>query len=300
MFKALIFNFIFFISLSLISETKVIVLGSGTPNPNPDRYGSSYAVVVEDKAYIVDFGPGSVRRMAEMSPTWGGAFKQLELQNISIAFLTHIHSDHSIGLSDLILTPWVMGRETELILFGPPGLKKMAEYITKAYEDDINYRLYGSQPANNKGYKTNVTEINKEGTIYKDEKVEVIAFTNNHGDFTNSFGFLFITNDKKILFSGDTAISDNLIKYAKNLDILIHEVYSSETFVNKTPDWQKYHDEHHTSSIDLGILANRVKPKKLVLSHILFWGASEESLINDIKMNFNGDAIIAKDLMVID
>ena len=300
MARSVIFNFIFFISLSLISETKVIVLGSGTPNPNPDRYGSSYAVVVEDKAYIVDFGPGSVRRMAEMSPTWGGTFKQLELQNISIAFLTHIHSDHSVGLSDLILTPWVMGRETELILFGPPGLKKMAEYITKAYEDDINYRLYGSQPANNKGYKTNVTEINKEGTIYKDDKVEVIAFTNNHGDFTNSFGFLFITSDKRILFSGDTAISDNLIKYATDLDILIHEVYSSETFKNKTPDWQKYHDAHHTSSIDLGILANKVKPKKLVLSHILFWGASEESLMDDIKKNFNGEAIIAKDLLVID
>ena len=300
MVKALVLYFVFFTSLSLLSDTKVIVLGSGTPNPNPERYGSSYAVVVDDKAYIVDFGPGSVRRMAEMSPTWGGTFKQLELQNISIAFLTHIHSDHYVGLSDLILTPWVMGRETELLLFGPPGLKKMAEHITKAYEDDINYRLFGSQPANNRGYKTNVTEINKEGTIYKDDKVEVIAFTNNHGDFTNSFGFLFITSDKRILFSGDTAISDNLIKYATDLDILIHEVYSSETFKNKTPDWQKYHDEHHTSSIDLGILANKVKPKKLVLSHILFWGASEESLMNDIEKNFNGEAIIAYDLLVID
>ncbi len=300
MVKALVLYFVFLTSLSLLSDTKVIVLGSGTPNPNPERYGSSYAVVVDDKAYIVDFGPGSVRRMAEMSPTWGGTFKQLELQNISIAFLTHIHSDHSVGLSDLILTPWVMGRETELLLFGPPGLKKMAEYITKAYEDDINYRLFGSQPANNRGYKTNVTEINKEGSIYKDDKVEVIAFTNNHGDFTNSFGFLFITSDKRILFSGDTAISDNLIKYATDLDILIHEVYSSETFKNKTPDWQKYHDEHHTSSIDLGILANKVKPKKLVLSHILFWGASEDSLMNDIEKNFNGEAIIAYDLLVID
>ena len=300
MVKALVLYFVLFTSLSLLSDTKVIVLGSGTPNPNPERYGSSYAVIVDDKAYIVDFGPGSVRRMAEMSPTWGGAFKQLELQNISIAFLTHIHSDHSVGLSDLILTPWVMGRETELLLFGPPGLKKMAEHITKAYEDDINYRLFGSQPANNRGYKTNVIEINKEGTIYKDDKVEVIAFTNNHGDFTNSFGFLFITRDKRILFSGDTAISDNLIKYATDLDILIHEVYSSETFKNKTPDWQKYHDEHHTSSIDLGILANKVKPKKLVLSHILFWGASEESLMNDIEKNFNGEAIIAYDLLVID
>ena len=296
---SVICSFLFF-SITLFSQTKVIVLGSGTPNPNPERYGSSYAVIVDDKAYIIDFGPGSVRRMAEMSPTWGGKFEQLELQNISIAFLTHIHSDHSAGLSDLILTPWVMGRDTELQLYGPKGLKKMAINISKAYEDDINYRLYGSQPANNKGYVTNVTEITEDGVIFKDSKIEVVAFKNNHGDFKNSFGFVFITDDKKILFSGDTALSDNLIKYADNLDILIHEVYSSETFKNKTPDWQKYHNEHHTSSIDLGKLANKIKPKKLVLSHILFWGATEESLINDVEINFDGEIIIAKDLMVID
>lgn len=296
---SVICSFLFF-SITLFSQTKVIILGSGTPNPNPERYGSSYAVIVDDKAYIIDFGPGSVRRMAEMSPTWGGKFEQLELQNISIAFLTHIHSDHSAGLSDLILTPWVMGRDTELELYGPIGLKKMATNITKAYEDDINYRLYGSQPANNKGYVTNVTEITEDGVIFKDSKIEVLAFKNNHGDFKNSFGFVFITDDKKILFSGDTALSDNLIKYADDLDILIHEVYSSETFKNKTPDWQKYHNEHHTSSIDLGKLANKIKPKKLVLSHILFWGATEESLINDVEINFDGEIIIAKDLMVID
>ena len=157
MYKNFVTSICLFFSLSLISETTLIILGSGTPNPNPERYGSSYAVVVDDKAYIVDFGPGSVRRMAAMSKTWGGEFEQLELQNISIAFLTHIHSDHSAGLSDLILTPWVMGRSTELELFGPPGLQKMAEHITKAYEDDINYRLYGSQPANNKGYISTVS-----------------------------------------------------------------------------------------------------------------------------------------------
>ena len=92
MYKYFVTSICLFFSLSLISETTLIILGSGTPNPNPERYGSSYAVVVDDKAYIVDFGPGSVRRMAAMSKTWGGEFEQLELQNISIAFLTHIHS----------------------------------------------------------------------------------------------------------------------------------------------------------------------------------------------------------------
>jgi ribonuclease Z len=286
-------------SSASISETKLIILGSGTPNPDPERYGSGYAVVVNESAYIVDFGPGIVRRISAMSPTWGGHFPSMELQNINTAFLTHIHSDHSGALADLILTPWIMGRDAPLKLYGPSGLEAMSKNITEAYIDDINYRLYGSQPANELGFKTNVTEIVDDGSIYKDKNVEVIAFKNNHGDFKNSFGFLFITDDKRILFSGDTAVSANLKKYGNDLDILVHEVFSSETFVNKTKDWQIYHQAHHTSSIDLGIIADKLQPKKLVMSHILFWGASEESILNDIGMNFSGQAIIAKDLMII-
>ena len=293
-----IISVIFFASF-LSSETKLIILGSGTPNPDPERYGSGYAVVVNDDAYIVDFGPGIVRRISAMSPTWGGEFPSMELENINTAFLTHIHSDHSGALADLILTPWIMGRDEPLNLYGPEGLKAMSENITEAYIDDINYRLYGSQPANELGFTTNVTEISDDGTIFKDNNIEVIAFKNAHGDFKNSFGFLFITEDKRILFSGDTAVSNNLMKYGKNLDILVHEVFSSETFVNKTKDWQIYHQAHHTSSIDLGIIADELQPKKLVLSHILFWGASEDSLLKDIRKNFNGQAVIAKDLMVI-
>ena len=298
MSKFVIFSLILFTSF-LISETKLIILGSGTPNPDPERYGSGYAVVVNDDAYIVDFGPGIVRRISAMSPTWGGEFSSMELENINIAFLTHIHSDHTGALADLILTPWIMGRDEPLNLYGPKGLKLMSKNITEAYIDDINYRLYGSQPANELGFTTNVTEISEDGTIFKDKNVEVIAFKNAHGDFKNSFGFLFISEDKKILFSGDTAVSENLIKYGTDLDILVHEVFSSETFVNKTKDWQIYHQAHHTSSIDLGIIADKLQPKKLVLSHILFWGASEESLLKDVRKNFNGQAVIAKDLMVI-
>lgn len=286
-------------SSASISETKLIILGSGTPNPDPERYGSGYAVVVNESAYIVDFGPGIVRRISAMSPTWGGDFPSMELQNINTAFLTHIHSDHSGALADLILTPWIMGRDAPLKLYGPSGLEAMSKNITEAYIDDINYRLYGSQPANELGFKTNVTEIVDDGSIYKDKNIEVIAFKNNHGDFKNSFGFLFITDDKRILFSGDTAVSANLKKYGNDLDILVHEVFSSETFVNKTKDWQIYHQAHHTSSIDLGIIADELQPKKLVMSHILFWGASEESILNDIGVNFSGQAIIAKDLMVV-
>ena len=235
-----------------------------------------------------------------MSPPWGGKFPSMELKNIDIAFLTHIHSDHSGALSDLILTPWIMGRSKPLNLYGPKGLKDMSKNIIEAYREDINYRLYGSQPANKYGYTTNVTEITEDGIIYKDENVEVLAFKNDHGDFENSYGFLFTTDDKKILFSGDTAVSKNLMRYGNDLDILVHEVYSSETFVNKTKDWQIYHQAHHTSSIDVGYIANKLKPKKLVLSHILFWGATNESILKDVNVNFRGDVVIAEDLMIIE
>ena len=286
------------ISIDLFAETKIVVLGSGTPNPDPKRTGSAYAVLVNGQAYLVDFGPGIVRSASYLSPTWGGEFEELEVKNLEYAFLTHIHSDHSAGLSDLILTPWVLGREKPLKLFGPPQLAKMAAHILIAYEDDINYRINGSQPSNPEGYKTQFVE-NKEGVIFKDSNVTVRAFKVNHGKLTNSYGYSFITNDKKIVFSGDTAISDILIEEAKGADVLIHEVFSEEGFQKKTKDWQIYHKAHHTSSIEVGLIANKVKPKKLVLSHILFWGASKESILEDVRLNFKGETILAEDQMVI-
>jgi len=234
-----------------------------------------------------------------MSPAWGGDIPQLQVSKLQYAFLTHIHSDHSGGLADLILTPWVMGRDTELKLFGPKGLEGMSKGIISAYELDILYRLNGTQPANSIGYKTIVKEID-EGVIFQDDHVEVTAFYNDHGGLRNSFGYVFKTKDKKILFSGDTSLSNNLIKHGNDLDILVHEVYSSEGFKTKTDDWKIYHKEHHTSSIELGLIAKDLKPKKLVASHILFWGASKESIYKDIRKNFEGEVIIANDLLVVD
>jgi|TARA_B100001758_G_C18382062_1_gene597794 ribonuclease Z len=276
-----------------------LILGSGTPNPDPERSGSAYAIVTNGQSYLVDFGPGVIRRASAFSPSWGGEFESMEIQNLNYAFLTHLHSDHSAGLADLILSPWVLEREEPLNLFGPRGLKRMADKITDAYQIDIDYRINGSQPSNLEGYKTKVTEI-AEGIIYEDKYIAVEAFENNHGDFKNSFGFVFTTKDKKIVISGDTAYSQKVIEKSKEADILVHEVYSEKGFKEKTKDWQIYHKAHHTSAPDVGKIASMSKPKKLVLSHILFWGNSKESIVEEVKSNFDGEVIIAEDLMVID
>ena len=194
------------------ASTKLFILGTGTPNPNPERMGSSYLVLANDEPYLFDYGTGVIRRIAAFSPSWGGEYQALEVENLKYAFLTHIHSDHTLGLADLIITPWIMGRSEPLKIFGPKGAKNMHTNIIKAYQPDIDYRIYGTQPQNSTGYKVIFNEL-KDKFVYQDENIKVTAFLNDHGDLQESYGFLIETTDKKILISGDTAMSKNLISY---------------------------------------------------------------------------------------
>ena len=284
---------------SLYGATKLIVLGSGTPNPDPNRAGSGYAVVVDETPYLIDFGPGIIRRAASMSPPWGGKIEAMTVKNFEHAFLTHIHSDHSAGLADLLLTPWIMGRDKKLNLFGPKGLEQMASSTLEAFEDDINYRIYGTQPSNKIGYKFNF-HLLTEGLIYEDENVSVEAFTVPHGSFDDAYGFRFTTKDKVIVFSGDTGPSKTLEKFAAGADILVHEVYSNAGFLKKTKDWQIYHQGHHTSTLEVGEMASRAKPKLLLLSHILFWGSTTDEILKETQSTYKGEIKIAEDLMIIE
>ena len=295
-------NNLFFILLLaplLFGETKLIVLGSGTPNPDPERAGSAYAVVVNETPYLIDFGPGVIRRAAALSPPWGGEIEAMTVKNFEHAFLTHIHSDHSAGLADLLLTPWIMGRDKKLNLYGPIGLEEMASSTLKAFKEDINYRIYGTQPSNKIGYKFNFHMLT-EGLIYKDENISVEAFKVPHGAFEDAYGFRFTSNDKVIVFSGDTGPSATLEKFAAGADILVHEVYSNAGFLEKTKDWQIYHQGHHTSTIEVGEIASRAKPKLLLLSHILFWGSSRDDILKETQSIYSGEIKIAEDLMIIE
>ncbi len=287
-----------FISQSIFASTQLVILGSGTPNPNPERGGSAYAVIVDNTPYLVDFGPGAIRSFAALMPAWGGGMKEMDVTKIEHAFLTHIHSDHTTGLSDLLLTPWIMGRENKLNLYGPKGLEKMAGSLLDAYADDIDYRVNGTQPSNGTGYQFNFTEL-ADGVVFQDRNLKVEAFKVNHGDFEDAYGFRFTSKDKVIVFSGDTGPSKSLERYAKDADILVHEVYSNAGFLKKTKDWQIYHKGHHTSTYEVGEIASRAKPKILVLSHILFWGADEQDILEETRTTFSGNIKIAEDLMVI-
>ena len=277
--------------------TRVVMLGTGTPNADPQRSGPAVAIVVNDTPYLVDFGPGVVRRAAAMSPTYGGPIAGLEVDRLRYAFLTHLHSDHSSGLSDLILTPWVLERDEPLELYGPDGIEEMASNILEAYRADIDYRVYGLEPANNTGWRVNAHTV-EEGVVFEDDNVTVEAFRVRHGTWPNAYGYRFTTPDRVIVISGDAAPDEAVERFAKGADILIHEVYSVEGFRKRDPYWQKYHSSNHTSAHELGELAGRAQPKLLVLYHVLFWGASEDTVLREVREKYSGEVVLADDLDV--
>ena len=280
-----------------MSRTKVALLGTGNPNPDPKHAGPSVMILVDDQPYLVDFGAGVVRQAAALTRRYGGELEELEIKNLTVAFLTHMHSDHTIGYPDLILTPWVMGRDKPLEVFGPDGIQEMTKNTLKAYRDDIKYRLYGLEPANNQGWRVNAHEIS-EGLVYEDEKVKVEAFLVKHGTWPNAYGYRFTTPDKTIVISGDTAPCENIVKFSHGADILIHEVYFKKAFDRKDEFWRKYHAINHTSTYELAIIAKETQPKLIVLYHTLFWGGSGEDILEEIAKSYDGQVVVGNDLQI--
>ena len=276
------------------TDTKLILLGTGTPFADPTKSGPSLAIVVNNTSYIVDCGPGVVRRAAEASKL---GFPSLEAAQLKTLFITHLHSDHTIGLADIILTPAVLDRNAPIRIYGPVGSKKMTDDLMSAYKEDIAIRINGLEKGDAIAYQVYTNEI-KEGQIYKDSNLTVTAFNVQHGQWDNAFGFVFQTKDKKIVISGDCTYSENLIKYAKDCDILVHEVYSDAGLKKRTQRWQDYHSTFHTSTYQLADIANKVKPKLLILNHQLTFGTSLQSLLDELRLKYAGPVVNGADLDV--
>jgi ribonuclease BN (tRNA processing enzyme) len=276
------------------TDTKLVLLGTGTPFADPTKSGPSLAIVVNNTSYIVDAGPGLVRRAAEASKL---GFPSLEAAQLKTLFITHLHSDHTIGLADIILTPAVLDRNAPIVIYGPTGIKKMTNDLMSAYKEDVSMRINGLEKGDAIAYQVYSQEI-KEGEIYKDSNISVTAFKVKHGQWDHAFGFVFQTKDKKIVISGDCTYSENLIKFAKDCDILVHEVYSDAGLKKRTKRWQDYHSTFHTSTFQLADIANQVKPKLLILNHQLTFGATMQSLLDEVQSKYKGVVVNGSDLDV--
>ena len=273
----------------------VVLLGTGTPNADPVRSGPSVAIVAGDRSYLVDAGPGVVRRAAAAAARHG--IPALEARRLERVFLTHLHSDHTVGLPDLMLTPWVLERSVPLEVWGPPGIAEMLEHLAQAYQADIRRRIDGLQPQNPTGWRTVVHEV-RAGVVYADDHVTVSAVPVDHEDWEHAFGYRFETAAGVVVISGDARPSESLVAACARCDILVHEVYSDRGFAERSPDWQRYHASAHTAARALGDLAGRAGPRLLVLYHQLFWGTAEDELVAEVRATYDGAVVSGKDLDV--
>jgi ribonuclease Z len=239
----------------------------------------------------VDCGPGVVRRASSLSKS----IPALGASQLKRLFITHLHTDHTVGYADMIFTPAVLDRNAPLEVYGPKGIKSMTNHLLKAYKKDISVRLKGLEMGDKAAYKVNVNEI-KPGLIYQDDLVKVYAFEVSHGNWDHAYGYRFETPDKVIVISGDATYSQSLIDNAKDCDILVHEIFSQKGLDKREDRWKKYHSTFHTSPAQLGSIANQVKPKLLVLTHILFFKESKETLMDEIKQHYSGAVVMGSDL----
>ena len=274
--------------------THVVLLGSGTPNADPDRSGTAIAIVVDGVAYLVDAGPGVVRRASAAARN---GVEALLPARLDIVFLTHLHGDHTVGLPDLILTPWVLEREAPLRVFGPEGTREMAEHLLAAWRIDIASRLSGIHPTTPEGHRVEAVDI-APGVVYRDERVTVTAFSVPHAGVTHAFGYRFDTVDRSIVISGDTGPGDAVEEACGGCDVLLHEVYSADAFRRHLPEWQRYHSRAHTSTTELAEVAARARPGLLVLYHALLWGVTPEALVEEVARGYEGAVVFGRDLEV--
>jgi len=271
--------------------TSLVMLGTGMPRPDPACFGPATAVVVDGREFLFDVGAGVMRRMAAAG---------LSIRGPEALFVTHLHSDHTLGYPDLIFTTWVMGRRTRLQAYGPPGLKRMTRHIIEAWREDIHVRIEGLERQTKTGYRVATHEIDP-GLVYDKDGVRVTALPVEHGCWKQAYGFRIDTPDRSIVISGDTRPTPAILEAAQGVDVLVHEVYPHTRVLPELriggEVWPSYMREFHTSDLELGALAAAAQPKLLVLHHIVRRDEDDAELLAAIRAGgYRGDVVVAKDL----
>lgn len=271
---------------------KVTLLGTGNPRPVMSRFGPSILVEAGKEKLIFDCGRGATQRLYQLKTPFS---------DITGLFLTHLHSDHTVGIPDLWLTGWVMGRETPLPVWGPEGTKAMMQHLEEAYAFDIHIRRDVDTKLPGAGAEVIAKDIG-EGVAYQNQGVKVTAFLVDHGEIKPAFGYRVDYGGHSVTLSGDTRPSENLVKFAQGTDVLIHEVIDPEAYGDAvTADsaaQRKKIIEHHTTPEQAGEIFTRVKPKLAVYSHIV--PPDVPNVVPHTRETYSGPLEVGEDLMSIE
>jgi ribonuclease Z len=271
---------------------KVTLLGTGTPRPVMQRFGPSILVEAGGQKLLFDCGRGCIQRLYQA---------KIPLSEVTALFLTHLHSDHIVGIPDLWLTGWINGRVTPLRVWGPRGTQQMMKGLGQAYEFDIHIRRDVDEQIPGEGVVEKATDV-EEGVVYESGGVKVTAFNVDHGPVKPALGYRVEYGGHSVVLSGDTRYSENLIKFAQGSDVLIHEVLAANAFEALNAALTKQQIEkvmaHHTKTEEAAMVFAKVKPKLAVYSHIVPPNATD--LLSDTRKGYSGPVEVGEDLMSIE
>jgi ribonuclease Z len=273
-------------------EITVTLLGTGAPPPIMERFGPSILIEAAGRRFVFDAGRGALQRLAQLKVRW---------QDIDGIFLTHLHSDHIVGLPDLWLTGWLVGpgRTRPLEVWGPAGTQAMMRHLEQAFAFDIGVRQSDDR-ASSDGARVLATDIG-EGTRVERDGVRVTAFTVDHAPVEPALGYRIDFRGRSVVLSGDTRISENLIAHAKGVDLLVHEVAAPASMARAgiAPDRVKTVVAHHVTPRQAGEVFARTRPRLAVYSHIVDPTAEARDLLPETREAYDGRVEVGEDLMVI-
>jgi len=285
--------------LSTSDEIVVTLLGTGSPEPSPTRFGPATLVQVGGLSLLFDAGRGVTVRLHQLGMSFG--------KGIHGIFLTHYHSDHVEGLPDLWMTGYMFGpfgsRAKPMRLWGPAdgmtgpsGVAKIAKGLTEAFSDDIRIRQ-DDEHITAAATQIEAHDFRGDGVVFDEAGVKVSAFAVNHGDLIKpSVGYRVDYGPRSVTISGDTQFDENLIRQAMGTDLLIHEVFAISAQLATLPQLKPVAD-HHTSPEQAGTVFSRVKPKLAAYSHFVLIGATAEEIVSRTRGTYQGPLEAGEGLM---
>ena len=273
---------------------RVTLLGTGNPRPSLDRFGPSILVEAGAERLLVDAGRGSTMRLFEI----GSAPL---LSGITAVLLTHLHSDHVVGLPDLWLTGWIFGRRGALEIYGPPGTSEMSGGIERAFAFDVHLRRDVDEHLPAGGVELRARDV-EPGIVFERNGVRVRAFAVDHGPVRPALGYRVEFGGRSVVLSGDTRYSTTLIEAAKGTDVLVHEVLAPDVERRRglvDADAMARIIAHHVTPEEAGKVFAAVAPRLAVYSHIVPSPTTAADLIAPTRRTYKGRLAVGSDLMEI-
>lgn len=287
-------------------QSFVVMLGSGGVTATLHRNGPSGAVIVNNSTYIIDAGEGIWRGIAKAAISHQGFLAEhFAPKRINRLFLTHLHSDHTIGLPAVWLSSWIYGREEPFKVYGPVGTKQLTDHLIEAYHGDINERQFGPEgsPRMRNGWQIDAHEIGAPGLVYEDENVKIEAYHHLHGNFKQNFAFRITTAERVIAWTGDGRIEGELEKAVIDADILFSELSTEDNLGNANwggatlEEKQRTIWSYHIRPKELAEFATRMNVKTLVTMHERNYTDPFEpdALMNEFKCHYDGVVYSSRD-----